>query len=193
MSAMDTGQLIYLVMLLAAVVVWFVVANRNSLGRVMQHAMLWGLIFLGAIAAVGLWGDIRQTVLPRQAVFSDQGRIEVPRSPDGHYYLTLEVNGQPTRFVVDTGASSIVLLQEDALAAGIDPARLRYTGTALTANGAVRTAPVVLDEIGLEGMTDRRVTAFVNEGEMAESLLGMSYLQRFSRLEIAGGRMVLER
>lgn len=193
MSAMDTGQLIYLVMLLAAVVFWFVVANRNSLGKMLQHAALWGLIFLGAIAAVGLWGDIRQTVMPRQAVFSDQGRIEVPRSPDGHYYLTLEVNGHPTRFVVDTGASSIVLLEEDARAAGIDPERLRYSGTAMTANGAVRTARVVLDEIGLDGMTDRRVTAFVNEGEMAESLLGMSYLQRFDRLEITGGRLILER
>ena len=188
MSAMDTGQLIYLVMLLAAVVFWFVVANRNSMGKVMQHAALWGLIFLGAIAAVGLWGDIRQTVVPRQAVFSDQGRIEVPRSPDGHYYLTLDVNGHPTRFVVDTGATSIVLLEADARAAGIDPARLNYSGTAMTANGAVRTARVVLDEIGFEEMTDRRVTAFVNEGEMAESLLGMSYLQRFDRLEIAVSR-----
>ncbi|WP_283637982.1 retropepsin-like aspartic protease family protein [Marinovum algicola] len=193
MSAMDTGQLIYLVMLLAAVVFWFVVANRNSMGKVMQHAALWGLIFLGAIAAVGLWGDIRQTVVPRQAVFSDQGRIEVPRSPDGHYYLTLDVNGHPTRFVVDTGATSIVLLEADAQAAGIDPARLNYSGTAMTANGAVRTARVVLDEIGFEEMTDRRVTAFVNEGEMAESLLGMSYLQRFDRLEISGGRLILER
>ncbi|MDD9744167.1 MULTISPECIES: retropepsin-like aspartic protease family protein [Marinovum] len=193
MSAMDTGQLIYLVMLLAAVVFWFVVANRNSMGKVMQHAALWGLIFLGAIAAVGLWGDIRQTVVPRQAVFSDQGRIEVPRSPDGHYYLTLDVNGHPTRFVVDTGATSIVLLEADARAAGIDPARLNYSGTAMTANGAVRTARVVLDEIGFEEMTDRRVTAFINEGEMAESLLGMSYLQRFDRLEISGGRLILER
>ena len=193
MSAMDTGQLIYLVMLLAAVVFWFVVANRNSMGKVMQHAALWGLIFLGAIAAVGLWGDIRQTVVPRQAVFSDQGRIEVPRSPDGHYYLTLDVNGHPTRFVVDTGATSIVLLEADARAAAIDPARLNYSGTAMTANGAVRTARVVLDEIGFEEMTDRRVTAFVNEGEMAESLLGMSYLQRFDRLEISGGRLILER
>lgn len=193
MSSMDTGHLIYLVMLLGAVVFWFVAANRNSLGKVMQHAVMWGLIFVGLVAAIGLWGDIRHTVIPRQAVFSEQGRIEVPRSPDGHYYLTLDVNGAPIRFVVDTGATSIVLLEEDARAAGLDPAHLRYSGTAMTANGAVRTARVVLDEIGLTGMTDRRVTAFVNEGEMAESLLGMSYLQRFDRLEISGGTLILER
>jgi aspartyl protease family protein len=33
----------------------------------------------------------------------------------------------------------------------------------------------------------------VNGGDLFESLLGMSYLRRFDRLEITGGRMVLER
>jgi aspartyl protease family protein len=37
------------------------------------------------------------------------------------------------------------------------------------------------------------VRAVVNEGEMSGSLLGMSYLQRFSSLEITGGKLVLTR
>ena len=97
------------------------------------------------------------------------------------------------RAAVRLRAGDLQWAEADARAAGIDPARLNYSGTAMTANGAVRTARVVLDEIGFEEMTDRRVTAFVNEGEMAESLLGMSYLQRFDRLEISGGRLILER
>lgn len=193
MSSMDTGQLIYLVMLLGAVVFWFVTANRGSFGKIAQQAVMWVLIFFGVVAVYGLWGDIRQTIVPQQSVFSEAGRIEVPRSPDGHYYLTLDVNGVPTRFVVDTGATSIVLQKEDAVAAGIDPGDLIYAGTAMTANGPVRTARVVLDTIGVGGVTDRRVGAFVNEGAMPESLLGMSYLQRFARLEIAGGTLILER
>ena len=193
MSSMDTGHLIYLVMLLGAVVFWFVTANRGSLGKVTQQAVMWVLIFFGVIAVYGLWGDIRQTIVPQQSVFSEAGRIEVPRSADGHYYLTLDVNDVPTRFVVDTGATSIVLQKEDAVAVGIDPEGLIYAGTAMTANGPVRTARVVLDEIGVGGVTDRRVSAFVNEGAMPESLLGMSYLQRFSRLEISGGTLILER
>jgi aspartyl protease family protein len=42
-------------------------------------------------------------------------------------------------------------------------------------------------------MIDRNVPVVVNEGEMQQSLLGMRYLQRFDRLEISGGTMVLER
>ena len=96
-------------------------------------------------------------------------------------------------FVVDTGATDIVLTRADAARVGIDPATLRYDGRASTANGIVRSARVRLDSFRLGGVLDRDVTAVVNEGEMETSLLGMRYLQRFERLEIADNRLVLER
>jgi len=37
------------------------------------------------------------------------------------------------------------------------------------------------------------VRAVVNSGDLSESLLGMSYLRRFDRIEISGGQLVLER
>ena len=66
--------------------------------------------------------------------------MEVPRSADGHYYLTMEVNGAPIRFVVDTGATELVLSRADAERAGIDTGGLIYSGRAFTANGMVETA-----------------------------------------------------
>ncbi len=192
MEHLDTPRLVYLVILGSAIGLWFFVQNRAARGKLAQYAAIWGLIFLGAIAVVGLWGDIRQTVQPRQSMM-DGGRIEVPRAPDGHYYLTAEVNGVPLRLVVDTGASQIVLSQSDARRAGIDTEDLVYTGRAFTANGEVRTAPVRLDRVEVGPVRDTNVRAVVNGGEMAGSLLGMEYLQRFSRVEITGGRLVLER
>jgi len=165
----------------------------EKLGRKLQYLAAWGLIFLGVIAAVGLWGDIRQTVMPRQAVFADEGRVELPRAPDGHYYVSLEINGVPTRFVVDTGATGMVLTRKDAERAGLEAGDLVFQGQASTANGLVQTAPVRLKQVALGPFTDRNLRAYVNQGEMKTSLLGMSYLQRFSRLEIADGKLVLER
>jgi aspartyl protease family protein len=112
---------------------------------------------------------------------------------DGHFYVTMEVNGAPIRFVIDTGASELVLSRADAARAGIDPDGLIFSGRAFTANGMVETAPVTLASVVLGGVADTGVPAVVNAGEMPESLLGMSYLERFSRMEIANGRMVLER
>jgi aspartyl protease family protein len=192
MEQFDTNRLVYLVILGSVIGLWFFVQNRDSLGKLAQYAAIWGLIFLGAVAVVGLWGDIRQTVQPRQSVMAE-GRIELPRAPDGHYYLTAQVNGVPLRFVVDTGASQIVLSQQDARRAGIDTGSLVYTGRAFTANGEVRTAPVRLDRVEVGPIRDTNVRAVVNGGEMAGSLLGMAYLQRFSRVEITGAKLVLER
>ncbi|MFP7673232.1 TIGR02281 family clan AA aspartic protease [Marivita sp. S0852] len=193
MTSMDYGNLAYLVLLGSVLVFWFFVQNRQSLNKTLQHGAAWGLIFLGVIAAVGLWGDIRQTVLPQQMVLDETGRIEVPRSPDGHYYLTLDINSEPIRFVVDTGATGMVLTLDDAMRIGLSEEDLIFYSEAMTANGPVRTAPVRLDDVALGPFRDQSVRAFVNEGEMSKSLLGMDYLNRFNRLEISGGRLILER
>ena len=193
MDGNDLGRLTYLILLGAVIVFWFVVQNRQSLGKTMQQALVWGLLFLGVIAAFGLWSDIRQTVRPTQSVITSEGRIELPRAPDGHYYMTVQVNGADIRFLVDTGASDIYLSRQDAQRAGLDPANLAFIGSAMTANGPVRTAPVRLDSIRLGGIEDRGLRAFVNEGEMRESLLGMTYLQRFASVEIRQGALILTR
>ncbi len=193
MTGDQIASLAYLGLLGGALVMWFVVTDRARLGQNMRNLALWGLIFLGVIAAIGLWGDISRTVRPQQAVFEQDGRVELPRGPDGHYYATVEINGTPTRFVVDTGASVLVLTQDDARRAGIDADTLSFFSEAMTANGTVATAPVTLDSVSIGPFSDRNVRAFVNGGEMSQSLLGMSYLQNFSRVEIADGRMVLER
>ena len=193
MDGYEFGRLTYLVLLGVAVTIWFIAEHRQSLGKSLRMAIAWGMIFLGVIAAVGLWGDIRDDVLPRQSVVAEGGIIEVPRSFDGHYYLTLGINGTPVDFVVDTGASDMVLSRADAARAGIDSGNLIFSGRAQTANGLVETAQVRLDEVSLGGITDRGVRAAVNGGEMDISLLGMGYLDRFERLEIRDGRMLLER
>ncbi|MFT5342863.1 MAG: aspartyl protease family protein, partial [Paracoccaceae bacterium] len=79
----DYARLIYFGILISVLVLWFIVHNRHSLGKMAQMALAWGLIFLGVIAAVGLWDDISQTVRPRQCALGAQGQVSVPRSPDG--------------------------------------------------------------------------------------------------------------
>ena len=193
MSEFDYARVFYLVLLGGAVVLWFFAQNRDSLGKVTQQAMVWALIFVGVIAAVGLWGDIRNTVMPGQAVVAEGGRIELPRAADGHYYLTADVNGEAIRFVVDTGASQIVLTKADARKAGLNTDDLAFVGRAYTANGEVRTAPVRLERVAVGPLVDEDVRAVVNEGELEQSFLGMEYLQRYSSVEITNGTLVLTR
>ena len=66
-------------------------------------------------------------------------------------------------------------------------------GRAETANGTVRTANARVDRVALGDITDRNVRVSVNGGEMDGSLLGMTYLSRFEKVEIEGRRLVLTR
>jgi aspartyl protease family protein len=107
--------------------------------------------------------------------------------------MTLDINDVPVKFVVDTGASDMVLTLKDAERVGLNRADLQFFGRAMTANGEVRIAPVRLDKVSVGGLSDMRVSASVNEGEMTQSLLGMSYLQRWDRIEIVGDELILTR
>lgn len=193
MTPDSLASLLYLGLLGAVVLGYFLLQNRQRLGVLSQQAAIWALIFIGVIAAVGLWGDITRTVPDTRANIAADGRIVIPRAPDGHYYLTLGLNDTPVRFIVDTGASDMVLTVQDAERVGIDTAKLRFFGRAASANGTVRTAPVRLDSVALGQMLDRNITAQVSEGEMPGSLLGMEYLSRFSSVRIEGGQMILAR
>ena len=193
MNSDNFAQLIYLVLLGSVIAGWFFMANRRNLGKMTQYAAVWGLIFIGAIAAIGLWSDIRDNVAPSQSYIDGMATVEVPRSGNGHYYIKLDIDGTDVRFVIDTGASDVVLTKSDAERIGIDTENLFYGDIANTANGEVRTARVRLKNVRLGEIVDLSINASVNDGEMEESLLGMSYLQRYSKIEIGGGKMVLRR
>lgn len=191
MDSETTGRLLYLVLLLAAVGGWIIVEYRKRMGEALRTAAAWGLIFIGVMAGYGLWNDVRTDIAPQQMV-SEAGTIEVPRAEDGHYYLTLDINGTPVQFLADTGATNMVLSDRDARRVGIDPEALVYIGTAQTANGTVRTARVTLPSVALGPYQDDDFTAWVNQGEMSGSLLGMEYLSLY-RVEIAEDMMILRR
>ncbi|SEW06926.1 aspartyl protease family protein [Cognatiyoonia koreensis] len=185
-------RVVYLLILLVCIGGSFWASMRQDLSKSMQQAAIWVLIFLGMLGGIGLYNDITNRHSPRQAV-AEGGEIIAPRFRDGHYHLTLDVNGVPIDFLVDTGASQVVLTQDDARRVGLEPESLNYSGQASTANGIVRTAPVTLQSVALEGIIDRNLPAVVNDGQMDGSLLGMSYLESFRSIEIRDNALVLTR
>jgi aspartyl protease family protein len=185
----DTMQLVFYGVLLLVIggAMIFELAGRG--GQVLRQLMLWAVIFAGATLAADWYIEGNA---PRQQVL-EGGRIEIPVGRDGHFHLTAQVNGEPVRFMVDTGASSIALGPADARRVGLDPDGLAYVGTAMTATGRVQTAPVTIDEIAIGDILDRNVRAWVIGADLDGSLLGMSYLRTFARVSFEGDLLILER
>ena len=110
---------------------------------------------------------------------------------DRQFHVKGLVSGMPVYFLVDTGASDVLLSQADARRVGIDPGSLSYTQLFRTASGTARGAAVTLPEIvvGMIRVTD--VNASVSEGPMDGSLLGMSFLDRLSGYDVNGDTLTL--
>ncbi|MEE9455000.1 MAG: TIGR02281 family clan AA aspartic protease [Paracoccaceae bacterium] len=129
--------------------------------------------------------------LDRQQPVIVDDTITLPRASDGHFYATLIVNGVDIRFLVDTGANGVVLTKKDAGRAGIALSFLKFDGIAETANGTMGIASITLKTTQLGDIITSGFPAFVADGVMPSSLLGMPYLSQFSQIQMVGDNMVL--
>ena len=87
--------------------------------------------------------------------------MEIARGTGGSFSVVVQVNGARIRMVLDTGASSVVLTQEAARAAGLPLEVLEYSVNVDTANGRARAAPLTLDRVSIGGIAERSVPALV--------------------------------
>ena len=193
MADFEIGNLIYLVVLGGVLLGSVLLSRLNEVSKVLKEAGIWVILFVVVIAVVAGWQDIRTAGGQFSSNVTEQGEIIIPQQRDGHYHLTLTINGAAVDFLVDTGASDIVLTQSDAEKIGFDTKQLEYWGTASTANGTVRLAVVRLKSVELGPYKDTNIRATVNEGQMSTSLLGMAYLDRFGSIQIEKDRMILRR
>ena len=193
MRADDQAYAFYLVLLLIAIAGSFFYTKRGSLSQTVQQALIWVLIFVGVITAYGFKDVFKSQIFPSSAVQVDAQSVSFTRARDGHFYAMLNIDGRDVEFVIDTGASAIVLSKEDAEHIGIDTDNLNYFGRADTANGTVSTAFVDLGIVKLGSFTDYDLPAAVNGGELFGSLLGMDYINLFSEVKISGNRLTLTR
>ena len=194
LTADQTMRLVYLLILLVAVGSYALVASRGRIATTLRHLVLWALLFTGVAAAYELWTGSRGAMVAVEA--NGASAVVLRRAFDGQFHLDLQITGAngratPVRFIVDTGATDLVLTQEDAARLGYDAGSLRWGGVASTANGVTRTARVNLPQVMLEGRLARDVPALVNEGALHASLLGMGFLERFQRIEITRDRLTI--
>ena len=186
----DPARLVYL-LVLGTFIGFALVASRRHWSKLVRDFAIWGLIFAMVVIAYGFRDTLRRELFPASMTTLEGGSIALGRAADGHFQVDLFVNEHPVRFLVDTGATDVVLSRRDAAAAGIDPETLSFSQMAMTANGRVATAPVRIARLRLGELVDENFPASVNAGALDVSLLGMRYLSRFSRIEIAGDRMIL--
>ena len=130
---------------------------------------------------VGLTALYQSAIGPqRMQVAADaDGRamVVLERRRNGHYEAQGAINGQPVRFLVDTGATDVAISDRVARAIGLE---FGPRITVLTAAGPVRGWMTRLDSVQLGALALSDVRATIAPGLGDQALLGMSFLKHFS-------------
>ena len=164
-----------------------------------QSIAISGGILIALIVTYASRGEL-QTVIDRaigdisvgRTVVTAEGEVVAARRTDGSFMVQGEVNGHETRFIFDTGASTVVLRAENAAALGFKPDSLDYSIPVATANGGALAAPVIIDRLTIGSITERNVRALIaRSGVLHANLLGMTFLERLGSYEVRGNRLIL--
>lgn len=125
------------------------------------------------------------------AAASERQSVTLAADPRGHFFTEGAINGNPVRFLVDTGASSVALPAAEALRLGIDY-RKGQRAFSNTAGGVVPIYVVRFDSVRLGPIELTGVEGVVIEQGLNVALLGMSFLNRVE-MKRDGQTMVLIR
>lgn len=120
---------------------------------------------------------------------SGPSRVAIAPDSQGHHWIIGQVNGRSTRFLVDTGATTVTLPASVARAAGIDYLK-GERGAVQTANGVAAAFRTRADTVSIGDITLYQVDAVVLESGLDSALLGMSFLSR-TEMTRDGANLVL--
>lgn len=187
----------------ALVVAAAIFPRRARWRDVARNAVLWLAIILVLMAGYLYRYDLQDVgarlsggLIPgspiSQADEAGRMRITLIRGNDEHFHARSTVNGATVDFLVDTGASTVVLSDADARRAGIDPAQLSYSMPVTTANGRTTAARVNIDTLDISEIRRKNVLAMVaRPGSLDTSLLGMNFLSTLTSFDFRGDRLIL--
>jgi aspartyl protease family protein len=166
-------------------------ASRRRLSVMAAELGLWLIIMLGLVAGYSyryelqdLALGVKAQLLPSSGTERSPGVVSFNRAADGQFWIEAKVDGVSIRFLVDTGATDVVLSSADAARLGYDPDRLTFSREADTANGRTREAPITIGRLSIGSIHFEHVPAAVTAGGLRSSLLGMGLLERLSGVEI---------
>jgi len=169
------------------------VSMRLPLGKVARMTAAWVAIFGVAFVLFAFRGEFsgvfdRLRAEATGAPIVEGGEVRVPVADDGHFWVDATVNGQPVRFLVDSGASITTVSHETARAAGIrTDGRTAYIDTA---NGPAHVRQSYAGKLAVGPIERADFPVDVNSRDRT-NVLGMNFLSSLRGWRVEGHDLVL--
>ncbi len=182
-----------------AIVAASLASRRLKLKEVARNTLIWlaiaGVLLVGVSLREPLvqgFTQLRSKLVPGYAVSVAPHEMVLSQDADGAYYVIGRVNGRPVTFLVDTGASDIVLSPADAARLGVDLTALRFDDPYDTANGVGHGARFAADSLQIGSIKLSQVAMSINQQPMKTSLLGMAFFKQLDSFAFQGSQLHLK-
>lgn len=189
-------HVLYLLGALVLVISAFAV-RRVRLGTAVKMMASWVLIFAAAFIVftfkdefVALGDRLLVSVRGGEAIESAPGETRVRLASDGHFWVEAQLNGEPVRFLVDSGATTTSISSETAARVGITP-RAGLPAMVRTANGTVMVERGRAETLIVGNIERRNVGVHISEAFGDMNVIGMNFLSTLRSWGVEGRTLIL--
>lgn len=197
MNIMEDGPSMIWGVICILLLVSSLAARRLPLGYVAKAGLAWIAIFATLFAIfsfrfefIGIWERLKADISGTAGQNISGEAIELRRQDDGHYWLMVNINGEPVRFMVDSGATLTAINATTAREAGVEADG--YPIILGTANGriAAKRGVVRLLSVGPHSIENHQVVVSERFGDV--NVLGMNFLNSLQSWRVQANMMVLQ-
>lgn len=195
----DWADLLFYGLLAAYLAIMIPKLFRGNFMAALGALLFWSAALFVVVAGYAYRYELRGVadrmlamLVPGTAIETGYKEVTVIRRADGQFVVNGSVSGRRIAFVLDTGASAVVLRAEDALKAKIPLDNLIFDVEVSTANGRALAAETEIPRLSVGSITERDVKALVaRPGALHESLLGMTFLNSLASFTVSNDKLVL--
>jgi aspartyl protease family protein len=174
-------------------------ARRLPLGYVAKAAFAWIAIFAALFAIFSfrfefkaVWERVKADISGTAGQSVSGEDITIRRQDDGHYWLQLDVNGKPVRFMIDSGATTTAVNADTARETGIEVDTYGYPVFLNTANGRVTAQRGIIQSVKIGPRELGQHDVVVSESFGDTNVLGMNFLDSMQSWKVEGNVMTLK-
>jgi aspartyl protease family protein len=182
------------ILMASMLVLGALMSRREPIAKLLTMALAWVAIFGAGFVLFTFRDDfswvaqrLKSEALGTPVALGQETRI--PMAIDGHFWVEASVNGEPVKFLVDSGATMTTIDRATAGRAGVTvaPRRDQYVRTG---NGIIRVASGRADKIAVGGIERNDIGVQIADHDNL-NVLGMNFLSSLTRWGVEGRWLVL--
>lgn len=169
-------------------------SRREPAAKLLTMALAWIAIFGAGFVLFTFRDDFGWVAQRLRAEATgkpvEQGsQIRIPMAIDGHFWVEAKINGEPIKFLVDSGATMTTIGRSAAERAGVT---ISPTADQLvrTGNGIVKVSSATASSLQVGSIERRDVRMHVADRDDL-NVLGMNFLSSLQRWGVEGRWLVL--